>query len=425
MKSVSSGGYGGAFGPNSVMWGTDGLDYNREAGARWDSSIVFPILQALVTALTGIPLIIATDGEDEKPQAIPNHPLAELLKKPTPWYGGSFMQTAAIFQEGSRGNSYAYKHRSKGGKLTGIETLPEGACYPYTRPGSGDWITEYRIFTTLGAYLPVAPEDILHMRWMTPNPLWLQIGMSPIESCLPDLVMDKLAAKHSASILVNSAVSSLILSPKQLAKDDAGQIDLELTDTQATQIQRRIDGRLTQDGKGSSFAMNVPMDITQLGFDAQQMALIDSRGLSESRLCACFGGIPPVIVGFLIGLKNSNNRASYAAAVDQFYDAVVIPYMRHRAEQMTEDLIPELGNPGEKVCYDESKIPALKARLVRELIMRTGGPVETPNEGRLELKLPPVEGGDVLRSAKSDAGDSQSTKSDVRKEENDTTEDTA
>lgn len=424
VQSITGGAYGGGYGLGNRMYGygAEGLDYNKEAGARWDNSIVYSILSLLSTTLGSVPFLTGK-LEEGVIEPVESHPITELLAHPNPWYDGSLMETGQIFLEGSRGNSYAFKHRSAGGKLVYLELLPEGACFPYTVPGSGDWISYYAIFTATG-YTRVPPEDILHMRWMTPNPFWLQIGMSPLEACLPDLVADKLAARHEASLLRNGAVSSLMVSPMRAPLNDGlGEAMFDLTDSQCEQIQRRIDSRITGDSKGSSYVWNVPMNIEQLGFDPTQLALTETRHLSEARLCACFQ-VPPAVAGLLVGLDKANNRASYAGAVDQYFDGCAIPYMRHRSRQMTDDLVPELGQPGEVVIYDESKIPAIKARLVRELMERTGGPLETVNEGRAELGLDPLEGGDDVRN--SPAVDAQQgakpNSTDSRKQPKDTTD---
>ena len=397
VKSLSGSTYGGGWAGNQWgSWGQQGLDFNKQAGVRWDNSIVFSILSFAATQVNAVPIVTQKKDSDEW-VTIPDHPITLLLNKPNPWYDGSLMTTAMVWQEGAWGNSYAFKHRSRGGKVIALEVMPQGTCYPWTRPGSGDWITEYRLATSTG-YYPAPPEDVLHMRWMIPNPVWLQLGLSPIDGALPELVSDKKASQMEGALLTNSGVSPQAISPRR-GDDLEGD---EFTEAQAEQIRDKIEAQASGGNVGRPIVFGYPIDVQKLGFDPSQLALNDVHDFSEERLCAVFG-VPPVVVGLGTGLDKSNNRASMEAAVDLAFDRFVIPYLRHRGKLYTEDLVPELGQEGERVIYDEAYIPALKKRVVAELMGETGGPIKTPNEGRQQIGLDPVEGGDTLRQGNSSA----------------------
>lgn len=395
VEAITGGSWGG-YGPGRLTWGyQDGLDYNREAGLRYDNSIVYAIISFLVTCINSVPIIVAKEDKSGKLVPIPNHPIAQLLTTPAPWYPGTLMSACQVTLECARGNSYVYKHRNPNtGYLVALEFMPEGTCIPYTYPGSGQWISEYRLTTPSGMWR-VPPCDVLHMRWETPYPSWPQLGMSPLEACLPDLVADKQAAMHEASIIRNSGVSPISVSPKP-PPGFTGSHFL-LSEDQRKQLKDDIEDNISGGNKGRPLAWSYPMDITKIAFDPKELDLRSVRDLSEQRLCSGFN-VHPAVMGLGTGLREANNRASIQGAIDITIEMGVVPYMKHRGAQFTFDLIPEMGQPGEVVMYDLSKLEPLKDKLMRQAIVASGGPPYTVNEVRGELLgMPPVDGGDVLR----------------------------
>jgi phage portal protein BeeE len=395
LRAVTGGAYGGGYAGNNRMLGynAEGIDYNKEAGLRWDNSIVYAVLSFLTTALNGTPIITARREKGKaRPVPIPEHPITRLLNKPNPWYDGSLLTSCAVFCEGARGNSYTYKHRNpRTNELVALEFLPDATCFPFTWPGSGEWISEYRIATATG-YWRVPPCDVLQMRWMTANPFWPVLGMSPLESNLPDIVADILAAKHEAMIIKNAGVASVSIAP---LKAPEGEPQPLFGKTQRTEIRRQVEQEIGGDARGGVMVWSEPLDIKQLGFDPKALMLTEVRKLSESRICAGFS-IPPVVVGMLVGLEKSNNRASIEGAIDLAIDMGILPLMRHRGNQFSEDLVPELGEPGDVVMYDESAIPEVRQRLVRRLTEWAGRPIYSLNEARAEAGLEGVKGGKVI-----------------------------
>jgi phage portal protein BeeE len=396
LRSLTGASYGGAYGWNGQGYGSqqDGVDYNQEAGLRYDNSIVYSCLDFLCACLNSVPLKVAR-LENGRPKIIPNHPLELFLARPNPWYDGSLITSVSGFLEGARGNSYCYKHRNANtNEMVALEVIPDSQCWPYTIPGSGDFISEYRITSPVG-YLRVPPIDVMQIRWRTPYPRWPVLGMSPIEACLADLVADKLSARHEAALLRNSGMSSISVAPVQ-AKD--GMPQPIFTASQQQSLKASIMDKVSGDNKGAPMIWQEPVDIQQLGFDPKAMLCTEVRYMSEARICSCFK-FQPVVLGLGTGLEKSNNRASIQGAVDITILQGVLPAMRYRAAQISEDLIPELGEPGEIVVYDESQLPYLQDLIMRQVMEAAGGPVISVNEGRAMVGRPKTKGGDVVRDS--------------------------
>jgi phage portal protein BeeE len=401
VAAISGGSFGGGIGSGNGLYGyaygAEGIDYNKEAGLRWDNGIAYAIISFLCTCVNGTPLMVAKRDKSGKLVPIPDHPALELLNDPNPWYDGTLLASAQVFEEAARGNSYVYKHRNpRTNALIAYEYLPEGTCVPYTWPGTGEFISEYRIATATG-YYKVPPDDVLHMRWMTPNPVNPVYGMSPLDANLPNLVADNVAKRHEAVIIRNAGVSNVSVAP-MIARD--GQPQPVFTKEQREQLRDDIEDKITGDNKGRPMIWKLPVDFRQIGFDPKQLLLTEVRQMSQMEMCAGFH-VQPVVIGLSAGLEKSNNRASIEGAIDITLDMGVLPYLRHRARQLTRDLIKTemYGEPGEQILYDEAQIPEMRERLVKRLVEWTGGPIYSLNEGRAEAGLGPMEGGDSIRQS--------------------------
>lgn len=407
VPSITGGGMGGFPGFNRYNWpggggsGTEGIDFTKIAGLRWDSSLVFAIIAFAKRNLDSVPIRTYRRTASGEAEVIPDHPVTVLLERANPWYDGGLLHGLQLWGEMAWGNSYCYKHRAPSGQLVALEYLPQGTCWPYTWPGRGEFVSEYRVGTPTG-YKVVEPADILHMRYdMNPGiPLW---GMSPLEACFPELAGDKLAARHEAAVLNNGGLSNLIISPKELGDDAPDDPVLELSRENAEQMEERLRQKLTGDAKMSPFVATFPVDIQNAGWTGEELNLNYTTGKAEARICACYG-FHPAALGFGVGLRETNQRASLEAAIEFTVENGLLPYARRRARQLTKFLIgtalrPELGEEGEFVMYDEKLIPAVKEKMLRQLMELSGGPILTPNEARGEGGYDDVEGGDQLRNS--------------------------
>lgn len=410
VPSIAGGSFGGNItgrnGPYGANQQQGGIDFAREAGNRFDISVVFAVLAFAQRNMQAVPMHVYRLDKQGHVEMVPDHPIAALLKRPNPWYPGLMMQGLSVFAEMGWGSSYCYKHRDRWSRIRALEFLPVGTCYPYTWPGTGEFISLYWVTTPSGFY-QVNPEDILHIRYAL-NGFWTQYGKSPLEALFPEIAADRMASRHEAALLDNQGVSSAIISPKQLPRSgDELEPILEFTDNQAIDLEARLRERLTRDAKGSMFVANAPIDVNPLSWDPKSLDCNVTHGLAEERVCACFG-FQPGAVGFGTGLREQNNRASIQSAIEFSIDQGLVPYMQARAEQITMYLEGEVTidmgmlMPGEYVMYDFGAMPAIKRQLLREMTEAAGGPIISPNEARMILGREPVKDGDDIRMTSSE-----------------------
>jgi HK97 family phage portal protein len=396
FKAAVQGGYGGSrtsYG-RGLMGGRDGIDYRAEAGAKIDNSIVYAALQKATLAFQEAAIVTKRPTGGGKYKVIEDHPITLLLRQPVPWYAGRDLRAFWLTAEFLAGASYSFKHRSSSGKLIGLEYLPVSTVLPVSIPGSGNFIDYYQL-SLQGSPSRKPPSEIFRTRWHTPNPLSPALAISPLEAVLPEIAMDNRAAKYEAAILRNGGKAH-ILAPRGLDKNGN---PLTFDTTQRAQFVQAMDEMAGGDNAGSMTVLPYPMEVQEIGWKPSDLNLGPTRDLSEERICAAIGA-PMSWLGMGSGLASDSNKATREVVQEQVLFDFIIPHLQRLAEQLTEGLVPELGEEGDIVEFDLRTIAAYRMYLRKQAAMgviSTGGPVETVNEFRHSVGQDPIEGGDLLR----------------------------
>ena len=100
---------------------------------------------------------------------------------------------------------------------------------------------------------------------------------------------------------------------------------------------------------------------TALGIAPNEMESDKTRDVVESRICAVFG-VPPIIVGALVGLKN-NRYSNFSQAQASFYSETVLPLSRHIASDLQIAFIKEFATSqtsNAMLRFDASEVRALR-----------------------------------------------------------------
>lgn len=413
LKSIT-GGYGSGFRGGVYGFDLEGRNWNREAGVRFDNSIVYAGLQYINNGFMEMrPYVRRRKGEGW--ERVNNHPAEKLLRdcainlEVAPWYDGTTLESGWTISElcGPGGISYTYKHRSSAGRLIGLEYLPHFAVTP--QPGNGNLVDYYRV-SVAGAYgagnLPLQPGyDILAMRYGPLNPYRLQYSVGPIEACLLEVVTDKQAAQFTAALVTNVGITPHYFSPKW--KDEDGNPG-EITKPMWDNFLALYDDQITGPNRGKPFG-GPAFDVTALGFSPDEMDLGAIRNIPEERICAALR-IHPNVLYLGTGLEQANNRASAGTAEKQSARNCLKPYAIRRGEQLTNELRGDILGPDEEIHYPIEDLEALqedKSEQVKRIVVACGGPVMTINEGRAQVGLPPLPDGDTIRqtAAPADAQD--------------------
>lgn len=392
MSHSAHGGQGGwAWGWGNTLPGSS-FDYRTEAGPLWQNSIVFACLAFEATNFCEAEQI-AQRKVGREWQTLDDHGLVDLLANPNPFYDGAVLASSTILSLEVAGNAYWIKERSALGKVVRLWYTPHWMLDPRWDTEGREFISYYE-YRVNGRQIRVSCDDVVHLRSQFLNPANVRLGYSPLEPVLREVVTDNEAATFMAALLRNQGFPGVIISPA------AGEV--ELKPDQSREIEAKIDGKFTGDRRGSTAVFNVPIKMETPTVSPEKLVLEKVRGLSEERVCAVLG-IPPVVVSMGSGLSKSTAKASYEDSRKNAYQGKIVPLQKQYARQVTKQLMPEFQADSRRyrLYWDWSDVEVLKTGAKEEaetMAIACGGPWELVDEVRARKGLPPIPGGNVLRS---------------------------
>jgi len=345
------------------------IDYAGDVGPLWHSSLVMAIVNFVGTLLTEAPPEVVEYDKKNVAQAVPDHPLTKLLNSPNPYTTGDALMMAFALDWFIHGNVYWMKERDPNNyqQVVRLWPLPAFMVRPdWDRNDPTSCITRF-LYRVNGRDVPYLPEDIIHFkRGMDPQNF--RLGLAAFQSVLREIYGDNMAANFSAVVLKNWGVLPFVISPKKgvVVGDDNSDPFAGLTDEEATKkaqaIKQGFIDATTGDKRGQPLVQTIPLDITKLGFSPAELDISKLSELKESRVAAV-SGIPAQVLGYLVGLVNGTNRATYEQAVQQAYYMVIIPIQKIIGAAIKDNLLPEFGSAKgarQGFRFDTSKVQALQ-----------------------------------------------------------------
>lgn len=395
VRMVWSGG-GGGIGYSDAWWadmrrglaGTE-YDYKRGAGRLWESSIVLPCLKWITRTWPEAPPIVGPLNESGAIEPDDAHPLAVLLRRPNPFYTGSTLWAATLTSLIVDGNAYWLKVRSARGAPVELWYLPHFMVSPLWPQDGSAYLSGFR-YRVNGQNHDYAVEDVVHFRDGI-DPENTRRGLSPLAGVFREVCTDNERATAGAAILRNMGIAGAIISPK----DD----NTTITPDQAEAVKRMWREQFTGDRRGEPFVASLPLDLHQLDVTIADLALDKLASIPEERITAAIG-IPAAVVGFGAGLSQTKVGATMKELREQAFESCVIPLQRLVSEILDAQLLPDFDATNRLRCgFDLRQVRVLQEdrdALAKRITAAVGAPWMTPNEGRAEYGLDPIDGGDEL-----------------------------
>jgi HK97 family phage portal protein len=308
------------------MWrfGSQYMDYGQ-VGDGTGSSTVMIVVQWIARTFPEAPPALWKIGGDGQEEQDPKHDLLQLLKWPNPYYTGSTLWQATLVDWIVSGESYWLKVRDRGARVTELWWVPAMTIEP--QGTEDDFITQYVYKPGDGQQVVLDPSDLVHFRYGL-DPDDPKHGWSPLKAVLREVYTDDEAAVFSASLLRNSGVPGLLVSPE-------GDIAPSADDVDATKAY--VQEAFTGSRRGEPLVFSGPTKVQQFGFNPSQLALKDLRRIPEERVSAVLG-VPAIACGLGAGLDRST-FANFAEAREAAYESNIIPAQRLLAEQMQLQLL--------------------------------------------------------------------------------------
>ena len=327
-------------------------------------------------------------------QEVDNHPLLDLLYKPSPT-----MSQVEYFQSVYSylliaGNNYMlsvggdntpptelYNLRPDRIKIrTGTRAMP--VAYDYML--KGQVVESYDVDQATGS------SKVKHIKLF--NPLDDYYGMSPIQASSVDIDQHNLANKHNVNLLQNGARPSgaVIFNPK----DETGG-HVQLSDVQRNQLMNDVNQRFSGTGNaGKPMLLEGDFDWKEMGLSPKDMDFIQLKNMSAKDIALVYG-----VPSQLIGIPDSQTYSNFAEAKLALYNETIIPLLDRIQGDMNEWLVPMFNEQGLELRYDIDSIPAMaeqRKRVFESVSAGVKDGILTRNEAREQLGYEPIEGADSL-----------------------------
>jgi HK97 family phage portal protein len=332
------------------------VDYVREAGDPRHNSAVVACLSWMVDSFQEAPLTIFTTESGKRSDAVENHPLVGLVRRPNQWYSGRELWDATIGDLKLDGNAYWRVVRNRLGTPIEIYWLPASLVEPkWDERDPTSYLTHYE-FKVGQREIDYAPEDIVHFREGM-DPTNLRKGFSRFRAGLREVFVDNEAALHVASILRGIPVAGMVMSPDPSAYKDG---NISLTREQADEMKALATSKFTGDRRGEPMIHSIPLKVQELGSYLSKLDTRDIRRIPEERIAALFK-IPPGVVKLGAGLdRNTYNNAE--TEQEQAWRNAIIPLQSSIADVLAFRLLPMFEPRPESLVldFDVSQINALQ-----------------------------------------------------------------
>lgn len=323
-----SGGYGTPWG-NSSPGST--YDYRSAAGELLENSVVATCVDTVGQALADAPPIleklVGTEWE-----TIESHPITDLLNRPNPYHNPFEIWSAVAGSEMTTGEAFWRL------EWNAARTQPTEIWYE--RPDSmrvigtdDEYIAKYIFRRDDGAQFELDNSDVIHFRYAL-NPWNARRGASPIQSGLRQIAGDNSAATFHGALLRNCAVMSLLVSVKEGTGDNT-------TPDQLQEFTAALSKKLKGDNAGAIAGVNLPLDVTKMGYSPDEMALDKLINYYETRICALLR-VDPMVVALGSG-TTQKTYANMTEALNDFWERRIIPTKKRHSAVLGAQLLPLFG----------------------------------------------------------------------------------
>jgi HK97 family phage portal protein len=350
--------------------------YERDVGDGMHSSVVMAPVLWIARTYPEAPLAVERDGEIER-----DHPMAQLIRNPNPFYSGHLLEMATLINLVLNGNAYWLKVRNRMRGPVQLWYVPYWMMQPKAPDDGSAYISHYA-YSPLGVPIRVEVEDVVHLRYGI-DPQNIRQGLGLLTPLLREIFTDDEAAAFTASLLRNAGVPGLVVSP---ASESA-----TVSETDKKDVKEYLKQAFSGDARGEPLVMTGPTRVEQFGFDPQKLDLARLREIPEERVCAMLG-MPAAVVGFGSGLAQTKVGATMSEMREMAYESCIIPLQRLVAAELDRQLLPDF-EPRPETCrtiYDLSEVRVLQEDQNRLALrwdtMIRGGWVEVA-EGRQAMRL--------------------------------------
>lgn len=356
-------------------------------------SAVYSCIDLIATNIAKLPMTMADDREGKG--EVKNHPALNLFSRDndnlmTGFDIIKYLVTSTLL----KGNGYAYIQRAADGITPVMLRFLEPSDVTIYYDKMKD--TLYYQCPYINNAKKIDPMDMLHFK------VWSINGVEGVS------VIDK--ANRTIYSAANLEIAANKMFGSGMTQKGILSPQTNLQGTQAEQIKETWDGNTS-----TIHVLRTPMQFTPLTLNSSDAQMLQSREFSVEEICRWFHVPSALITG----------KASFASLEmlqQMFYQNCLSGHISMIEAELNKKLL----RPSEKhltLYLDTNELlRAVKKDSAAYYQTLVAGGILTANEARKDLGMPPIEGGDDLRIAYSDANQNALNNNQEEKEKEDNEE---
>lgn len=329
-------GYSPSYSTGSYLWPGNGTpdtryDFGGVAGELHRNSAVMACIAWMQRTYPEAKVQVTKPTEDGDREPIPDHPMAQLVSNPNPFYSGDLLLQATVLDYVVSGNAYWLKARGSNGKGTVKELYHRShrQMRPYRDQGSPNFIDGYLYSPTGGQPIRIPREDVIHFRFGL-NPDNPMEGFSPLLTGTREVATDNEGNTYTATILRNMGIVSGVFSNKSPET-------FEFSEEKRRLLKDMYRAQVTGDARAEVLCIDGPIEYKSYGQSPEQMALSTIRNLPEDRICALLG-LSAMVVGLTAGGLH-RSYANYAEAREAAIEGNMLPTLKMFDQELDNQLL--------------------------------------------------------------------------------------
>ncbi|MGH7393733.1 MAG: phage portal protein, partial [Candidatus Rokuibacteriota bacterium] len=325
-------------------------NYAADLGDGLGSSVLMGVVQWGMRTFPEAPLVVRQQ-QGTTLEIRPGHPLARLVARPNDAYPGEQLWMVSYWSWCVFGNVYWRVVHTTGDRPVQLWWVPPWQMEPQWPSDGSRFLSHYRYTPGTGPGMDLGLNEVIHIRHGL-HPHNPRLGLSPLWSAVREVWGDDEASNWVASLLRNSAVPSVIITP-------SGDFPVETGDLE--EIKAYLKENFTGDGRGEPLALQSPADVHRLGFNPSELDLSAVRDTAEERVCALLG-IPAAVVGFGTGIQHTRVGATMHEQVGLAWNNGIIPVHRIMDAEVGRVLLPQIERQPDRfvVGREYSEVKALQ-----------------------------------------------------------------
>ena len=351
------------------------------------NAIVYRCVNEIAQGASSVPFKVF-DGDIQ----IDNHPLIDLLNRPSPQFAGVEFFQAVYSHLLLAGNSYILKTMISG-KPREIHILrPDRMRIKPSKtriPEAYEYILNGKVVESWDADPDTGASEVKHFK--TWHPIDDYYGLSPLSAGAVDVDQHNMSAKHNYNLLQNGARPSgaVVFKPK----DDSG-LQMQLTEGQRQQLLSDLELRFSgSSNAGRTMLLEGDFDYKEMGLSPKDMDFLNMKNMTARDIALVFG-----VPSQLVGVPDNQTYNNVSEARLALYEDTIIPLLKRVESDLNEWLAPDF-NENIKIVYDIDAIPAMaerRKRVYENVVQAVREGIISRNEARDRLGYEPITGGDEV-----------------------------